>query len=145
MEFAAAKRIGLMLVISNSLLMLIPNSVSLLRGGFGDAGWIAFYLSMPQYAIKVPMVLVLIVATIAGLKALEPEMRNVRWLLWLFFIPIPVMAAVVLLDRVAWYSYENGELLFPVWGISALVLLANSLLAVLLWILLWRIIPVVGE
>ena len=137
MEFAAAKRIGPMLIISNSLMILIPNLISLFSGGFGDIGWIAFYLATPQYALKVPLVLALIMTTIAGIKELEPEMKETGCLLGLFFIPVLVMAAVVLLDRVTWYSYENGELLFPIWGISALTLLANGLLAVLLVVLLW--------
>jgi hypothetical protein len=137
MESTLPKTIGLLLVISNSLMIFIPNSISLISGGMGDVGWIAFYLATPQNIIKIILVLTMLATTIAGVIGLEPEMKRVKWLMGLFFTPVAVMGVIVLLDRIAWYSYESGELFLPVWGISALTLLVNGLLAIM-GIVMWK-------
>lgn len=138
MRDVVLKRIGLLLVISNSLMVLIYNLLSLLTGGMGDSGWIALYLGLPQYAMKLPLVLVSAVAMIAGFRRVEPEMKRVKWTLGLFIVLALVMGLIVLLDKLVWRSYEHRELLFPIWGTSAIILLTNSFLLTILIVFLWK-------
>lgn len=131
------KRLGLFLAISNALMAFIAN-ISSLIGGRGDTGWIALYLKLPHETVSLPLILVSVLAMIAGFKRLEPEMRKVQWVLGFFIIPGVVLGLIILLDKMIWRSIEHGKLLFPIWGTSAITLLVNFFLFTMFLLLLWK-------
>ena len=102
-----------------------------------DEGWIAFYLGIPQYVIRLPLALLLVIALVTGFKEVEPEMRKTRWVMVLFLILVLITGLVVSLDKLVWRSYEHGDLLLPVWGISSVTLSVNSLFLVIFVVILW--------
>jgi len=133
-----SQRVGLLLVVSNSLIVLIPHLLNLLVGGMGDKGWIAFYLGIPQYVIRLPLALLLVAALAIGFKEMDPEMRKTKWVVALFLILVLIMGLVVSLDKLVWRSYEHGDLLLPIWGISSVTLSVNILFLVIFVVILWK-------
>ncbi len=131
--------VGMSLVLFNSWFALVPQMTSLLFGGMGDEGWIAYYLGIPQFVIRVPLVIVLVTALLVMLRLSMQEISPNNWaLVGLFVIPLIITGLIVLLDRMVWLSYEDGTIFAPIAGISAVTVILNALLFAVVLIILWR-------
>ncbi|MCF2138361.1 MAG: hypothetical protein K9W43_14105 [Candidatus Thorarchaeota archaeon] len=136
---AYIKWVGLAVALFNSWFALVPQVVALLFGGMGDEGWISYYLGIPQYVIRLPLVLGLVAALFVGLRMFAHTIPTSRLTFaGLFVIPLVVIGLIVVIDRLVWVDYHEGLLLFPFFGISAVTVLVNIVLFVAVIVALWH-------
>ncbi len=130
---------GLAVALFNSWFALFPQILALLFGGMGDEGWISYYLGVPQYVIRLPVVAVLVAAMFVGFRMLMLEVTTNKWIIGgLFVTPLFITGLIVLLDRLVWLDYGEGVLLLPLFGISAVTVVVNISLLALTFVLFWR-------
>jgi|Deesub1362A_J573_1020465.scaffolds.fasta_scaffold04504_4 hypothetical protein len=125
-----SKRIGFLLVIFNSWIALIPHLMFFKWSG--DETWITYYLNVPEYLVRVPLILFYFVALFLGFKKGESDFRNSKWIVALFLLPIGVMALLYAVDIFAWAEVGQGNFMFqPLFGIQTVVLAMNTLITLL--------------
>ncbi len=130
-------RISLLLLFYNSLLLLVSNLLGVLPSGMGDSGWMAYYLGVSKLVIILPFVLVAISAMILGLRMFPTDLKAAKPILLLVIVFGIIMGLIIVLDRLVWVSYETGQILFPVLGVSAITVIVNAALFILFLLLIY--------
>ena len=122
------KRIGVLLIVGNSVTALVNHLLYFIRGSQGDERWIAQYLQVPEMLVRTPFIVFYLVALFLGFRTGEASFRKPKWVGGLLLLPMGLSGLVAALDVLAWNEMEQSNVLFqPIGGISAMVLIVNAL------------------